>query len=105
LEFNHQAAVVGIGADSRHVGLDGQGQLGFGHSALAQQDRSVGEGEFHFRLMLDAGSALVAARRSADQRHVQRHPDRHLNLPAVHRLPEMDGQIISISISFQFNQI
>jgi hypothetical protein len=47
----------------------------------------------------------VAARRSADQRHVQRHPDRHLNLPAVHRLPGMDKQIISISISFQFNQI
>ncbi len=46
--------------------------------------------------MLDAGPALVAARLSADQRHVQRHPDRHLNLPSVHRLPEMDGQIISI---------
>jgi hypothetical protein len=28
-----------------------------------------------------------------------------LNLPAVHRLPEMDGQNISIWIKFQFNQI
>jgi hypothetical protein len=36
LEFNHQAAVVGISADSRHVGLDDQGQLDFGHSALAE---------------------------------------------------------------------